>query len=80
VRIHGLANQDAFQLPKQQNRAITISAEGGEAPFYWFLNGVLLPDQQRQIILKDLTSGNYQLTLIDQAGSRDQIEFSVLLY
>lgn len=80
VRIHGLANQDAFQLPKQQNQAITISAEGGEAPFYWFLNGVLLPDQQRKTTLKDLKSGNYQLTLIDQAGSRDQVEFSIFLY
>lgn len=80
VRIHGLTNQDAFQLPKQQNRSITISAEGGEAPFYWFLNGVLLADQQRKTTLKDLKSGNYQLTLIDQAGARDQVEFSVLLY
>ncbi|QUX93925.1 penicillin-binding protein 1C [Marinomonas sp. CT5] len=80
VRIHGLANQDAFQLPKQQNRDITISAEGGEAPFYWFLNSVLLSDQQKKITLKNLKSGHYQLTLIDQAGSSDQVEFSVRLY
>ncbi|SIO95266.1 Penicillin-binding protein 1F [Vibrio spartinae] len=80
VHIHGLANHDAFQLPKQQSQTITISAEGGEAPYYWLLNGVLLSNQQSKITLKDLNTGHYQLTLIDQAGSRDQVEFSVLRY
>ncbi|WP_169739344.1 penicillin-binding protein 1C [Vibrio rhizosphaerae] len=77
VHIHGLANQDAFRFPKQQSQEITVSAEGGEAPFYWLLNGVLLSNQNRKIILKDLKSGRYQLTLIDQAGSRDQVSFAV---
>ncbi len=80
VHIHGLANQDAFQLPLRQSQEITISAEGGEAPYYWLLNGVLLSNQQSKITLKDLKTGHYQLTLIDQAGSRDQVEFSVLRY
>ncbi|WNJ95534.1 penicillin-binding protein 1C [Vibrio ruber] len=80
VHIHGLANQDAFQFPQQQIQDITVSAEGGEAPFYWLLNGVLLSSQHRKITLNDLKTGHYQLTLIDQAGSRDQVSFSVRRY
>ncbi|BFM49698.1 penicillin-binding protein 1C [Marinomonas sp. THO17] len=80
VKIRGLSDQSAFQIPKSQSRILQLTAEGGEAPFYWLLNGRLLSSKQRKISIHDLDSGNYRLTLLDQAGASDQKSFSLKRY
>ncbi len=80
VKIQGLDNQDAFQIPEGQKADFTVYSQGGEAPFYWFLNGTLLKDSTRKIMLENLAGGHYQLTLTDQTGTSDRVEFSVIRY
>ncbi|WP_044615808.1 penicillin-binding protein 1C [Gynuella sunshinyii] len=79
LQIRGVDDQDAFQVRQNQNIQMDLYAQGGDAPFYWFLNGSLLPETGRRIQLKDLSSGIYQLTLMDQTGETDRIEFNVLV-
>ena len=79
LQIRGIDNNDAFQLRNHQNIQLSPWAQGGDGPFYWFLNGTLLTDTERRLQLGELQSGNYQLTLMDQTGDTDTVEFKVVV-
>ncbi len=79
VYIRGLWDNDRIR-----KHAITLSepkiqvqAEGGIAPWHWFVNGKLLEEKGESLTLKNLTPGHYQLSVMDNSGASDKVEFTI---
>ncbi|WP_419812495.1 penicillin-binding protein 1C [Bacterioplanoides sp.] len=65
-------HQSTTEKPRLRARVI-----GGQPDWYWFLNGELLPQKSRYVTLPLLVPGYYQLSVVDQAGQGDRVEFVV---
>jgi penicillin-binding protein 1C len=78
LKIQGVRQGDAFQVNSNLDFNLHASAQGGDGPFFWFLNGDLLLESTKKIKLSNLHAGQYQLTLMDQTGATDNVDFKLL--
>ncbi len=67
------------ELEARPEARILVEAAGGQAPYYWLLDGRYLTSSQERPRLAWRPSGNgpVSLTLIDHRGRSDRVEFEV---
>ena len=65
-------HQTTQELPLLHARVV-----GGQPDWYWFLNGELLAERGSKLKLTLPKPGYYQLSVVDQAGQGDKVEFVV---
>ena len=82
IKIEGLENNTKLRsagaskiLPR-----IKLQAKGGQGEIYWFINAHLIytVSNSRPIFHQFEAAGNYQITVIDDAGHSDSITLKVL--
>ncbi len=59
--------------------AVELALLGSSGINYWFLNGELLNQSSSELVLKDLSPGNYQLQVIDTSAQTAELSFAVRL-
>lgn len=79
IKIQGIEmNQRIKQHAITDQRPILrAQAIGGQPDWYWFLNGEMLSSKTNKISLLLPNPGYYQLSVVDQSGQGDQVEFVV---
>ncbi len=79
VSIQGL--QDGFHFKPhattQAEPTIEVKAIGGQPDWYWFLDGELLEERSASLTLALPKPGHHQLSVTDQSGQGDRVEFVV---
>lgn len=61
----------------QLDPVLKVGAIGGEADWFWFLDGQLLEARSAHITLPLPSPGHHQLLVTDQSGKNDRIEFEI---
>ncbi len=81
LKIIGLNNKHTLYAPNQSKQLPTIhlQAKGGQGQRFWLLNGEIIAQGSATQILSYTfkTIGEYILTVIDETGEYDRIEFTV---
>nr|WP_232364635.1 penicillin-binding protein 1C [Desulfosalsimonas propionicica] len=79
LRIQGLSQGFQFkQHPATREQPqISVHAVGGQPDWYWFLNGELLPERGPGLTLSLPPPGYHQLSVTDQSGQNDHVNFVV---
>jgi penicillin-binding protein 1C len=79
IRIEGLVNNSRIKAHEstQKRPEITVSVIGGEAQWYWFLDGMLLETKGEKIRFLLPKVGEHQLVVVDQSGQSDRVVFVV---
>ncbi|MHC9510305.1 penicillin-binding protein 1C [Kangiella sp. M94] len=82
LRIVGLDPEAIIYAEPQKQKLpeVQLRAEGVTGEPYWFLNGRLLESQlesEHRIALKDLSSGDYEVIVVDETGAFSELVFSV---
>ena len=79
VRIQGLT--DGFHIKQhattQATPRLEVRAVGGQPDWYWFLDGTLLDERGATLTLAMPEPGHHQLSVTDQSGQGDRVEFVV---
>lgn len=60
-----------------QRPVLRAKAIGGQPDWYWFLNGEMLLNKSNRISFPLPQPGYYQLSVVDQSGQGDKVEFVV---
>ena len=58
---------------------VMLESLGSNGKNYWFVNGKLQNENDSKLLLSELKSGSYKVTLIDDSANFAEIEFSVKL-
>ncbi len=79
VTINGIeqGQRIKYHSSTDQTPVLNLTAIGGQPDWYWFLNGELIASESHQLTLELQEKGRYQLTLLDQAGMSDAVDFWV---
>ncbi|WP_051302927.1 penicillin-binding protein 1C [Psychromonas aquimarina] len=79
VKIQGIEKGQRIKLHAATGNRPILRAEavGGQPDWYWFLNGTLLTAQANKISLPVPPPGYHQLSVVDQSGQGDQVNFVV---
>ncbi len=79
IKITGIDNNARLRRHATTNALpdITVHARGGQADWYWFLNGELLPQRSNRLTLSITEPGQYQLAVTDPTGASDQVVFYI---
>ena len=56
---------------------VELQLHGSSGRNYWFLNGQLLDQSSSEVVLKNLTPGQYDLNVIDSSGKTAELSFAV---
>lgn len=79
IQIQGIENGSIIrrhQLSNDQHQ-MTLRVIGGQPDWYWFLNGELQDQNGNQLTVDGSNKGSYHISVMDQAGMTDRIEFRV---
>lgn len=57
--------------------SIVARANGGQPPWFWFLNGELLTERGSRLAVPVSGPGAYQLSVTDPTGAGDKVEFFI---
>lgn len=79
VKIRGIEPNQRIKQHAITGKRPVLQAQviGGQPDWYWFLNGEMLPNKGNNIRLPLPSPGYYQLSVVDQAGEGDQVEFVI---
>ena len=72
LAIAGIRAGDAIHVAEGQQPLLTLRAEGGQAPFYWYINGALQANHQDQLTLAPMAAHQYEIVLMDSFGQLDR--------
>lgn len=82
LKITGIETETIFRPPGSRTRlpSINLLASGGSQHLYWLLNGDLIARSQvgESRVYQFEFPGQYQLTVMDQAGNYDSVNFHVI--
>jgi penicillin-binding protein 1C len=72
LEISGIREGDAIIVTEGSSREITLSAEGGQAPYYWYINGKREELSNRALTFKAEGENTYNIVLMDYHGQIDR--------
>lgn len=72
VRIAGLREGDVIIADPSVPVRISLWAEGGQEPFYWYLNGNLQSERAKQFEFIPQSQHRYEVVLMDYQGQLDR--------
>jgi penicillin-binding protein 1C len=72
LKITGIRSGDAIIASDVSNGELTLIAEGGQAPFFWYINGQLRDENTSKLILPTLGEHHYEIVLMDYHGQIDR--------
>ncbi|QTA81183.1 Penicillin-binding protein [Desulfonema limicola] len=82
IKIMGIEDNTIFRPPGSETRlpSVNLMARGGKKNLYWLLNGRLIARSgiNETCIYQFKSPGQYQLTVMDQAGNYDFVQFTVI--
>jgi penicillin-binding protein 1C len=79
IKIQGIEKGQRIKQHATTGQRPILKAKviGGQPDWYWFLNGEILAGRSNQISLPLPDPGYYQLSVVDQGGQGDQVDFVV---
>lgn len=72
LKITGIRHGDAIIAMDHSNSELIMIAEGGQAPFFWYVNGQLRDEHSTKLILPTLGEHQYEVVLMDYHGQIDR--------
>ncbi len=72
LKISGIREGDALIANENEQANIRLTAEGGQAPFYWYVDGELQPANNATMRLNLQGEHQYEIVLMDYHGQIDR--------
>ncbi len=74
--IAGINEGDAMVVNEQTQGNIKVRAEGGQPPYYWYVNGAMMPTNGPNLSLTIEGEQHYEIIAMDYHGQIDRKQFN----
>lgn len=74
LALKGASDGTRLMVEPGQDIDLSLWAEGGQAPFHWYLNGEQLTTEGPELDLALAPLHRYKIVLVDQSGQSDRIQ------
>lgn len=76
ISIEGIQDGDVRMVTNHSNSTLRLTAVGGQAPFTWYINGVVTNKKDELYYLTLTPLNDYQVVVVDRNGNNDAVHFS----
>jgi penicillin-binding protein 1C len=68
MTLSGIEDGDALMVPPNKPKSVTVFVQGGQAPYYWFLNGLIVDNSTNNFTFAAAAQNQYELIVTDRNG------------
>lgn len=68
LRLSGIEEGDALMISNQTAKAVKVFAQGGQKPYYWYLNGQLTNTSTDSLTFSARAQNQYEIIVTDRNG------------